>query len=84
MGAPDAKCCLEDVVATRRVAAFTREEFDEAGAEGGFQRLDEMGPRPEEGQASESGFTTCYHDVDEAALHARVSDVGRPLVCVQR
>ena len=84
MDLKDAERLLADLVSKSCVAASPRQISDEVGAEGGVPRLGEMDLRPEEGQAGESGSTTCAHDVDEAALHARVSDVGRPLVFVQR
>ena len=84
MDIADAERVLADLVSKSRFIEITSEESDEVNKEGAVPRLDEMGPRPEEGQASEGGSATCAHDVDEAALHASVSDVGRPLVCVQR
>ena len=84
MDLADAECVLEDLVSKGCVVAVTRKEFDEAGAEGGVSRIDKVDLRPEAGQTSEGGATPCAHDVDEAALHARVPDVGRPLVFVQR
>ena len=84
MDITDAECVLEDLVSKSRFIKITSEESDAVGAEGGVSRIGEMDLRPEEGQAGQSGSTTCAHDVDEAALHARVPDVGRPLVFVQR
>ena len=69
MDITDAECVLADLVSKSFVVAVTRQISDEVGEEGGVPRLGEMGPRPEEGQASEGGSPTCAHDVDEAALH---------------
>jgi len=66
----DAERVLADLVSKSRFIEITSEESDEVNKEGAVPRLDEMGPRPEEGQASEGGSATCAHDVDEAALHA--------------
>ena len=84
MDIADAERVLEDLVSKSCFIKITSEESDEVGEEGGVPRLGEMDLRPEAGQAGQSGSTTCAHDVDEAALHARVPDVGRPLVFVQR
>ena len=84
MDITDAECVLADLVSKSCFIKITSEESDAAGAEGGVPGLGEMDLRPEAGQASQSGSTTCAHDVDEAALHARVPDLGRPPVFVQR
>ena len=84
MDITDTERGLEDLVSKSRFIKITSEESDAVGAEGGVSRIGEMDLRPEEGQAGQSGSTTCAHDVDEAALHARVQNVGRPLVFVQR
>ena len=84
MDLKDAERLLEDVVSKSCVVASPRQISDEAGAEGGVPRAYEMGPCPQEGQASEGGSIKMYNDVDEAALHARVSDLGRPFIPLQR
>ena len=84
MDLADAERLLEDLVSKSCFIKITSEESDAAGAEGGVPGLGEMDLRPEAGQASQSGSTTCAHDVDEAALHARVPDLGRPPVFVPR
>ena len=84
MDIANAERVLEDLVSKSCFIKITSEESDAAGAEGGVPGLGEMDLRPEAGQASQSGSTTCAHDVDEAALHARVPDLGRPLVSLFR
>ena len=49
MDITDAECVLADLVSKSCFIKITSEESDAAGAEGGVPRLDEMGPRPEEG-----------------------------------
>ena len=69
MDITDAECLLEDLVSKSCVAASPREESDEIGEEGGVPKLGEVDLRPEEGQASESGLTTCAHDVEQKTIY---------------
>ena len=70
MDITDAECVLADLVSKSRFIKITSEEFNATCEEGGVSRLGEVDFCTEEGQAGQSGFKTCSHDVDEAALHA--------------